>query len=372
MQALSPRHRTLTSSKTRKSTSLPGWTISATLILFLMGSSAQAQQVNYMPRGNKDFHKVVDGDTLYDLSGRYTGEVYNWPEIWSYNPHITNPHWIYPGDIIYLKPPGDQPGDGIQTVTSRSLQASELHLAVGGFIAKEEVEYVGRIVASPKQAVMLGEHDTVWVGFGEDSYSDEEKEDIDEEDRETFQQTEGEIKVGDTYAIVRPMGEVTANDDDETVVGHKYIMLGSLQVQEVSDKYLDTAIITQSWFEIERGDLLIPYEQQLRQVQLIQSEQNLVAEIVDTVEPRSVLGEMHYVLINKGAEDDVRVGNRFYIFQKREGLQKLDEQADEKIPWQRIGQVLVIDIKENYSTGIIIDSAIEVLVGDRLEMYEGY
>ena len=372
MQALLPRHHRLTSPRNLKKKALSTWALGAAMALFLVGSSAQAQQVNYMPRGKKNFHKVVDGDTLYDLSGRYTGEVYNWPQIWSYNPHITNPHWIYPGDIIYLKPPGDQSGTGLQTITSRPVQASELHLAVGGFIAKEEVEYVGRIVASPKQATMLGEHDTVWVGFGDEAYTEEEKEEIKEDDRQAFQQTEGEIKVGDTYAIVRPVGKVTAKDDDDTVVGHKYIMLGSLQVQEVSEKYLNTATITQSWFEIERGDLLVPYEQQLKQVQLIQSEQNLVAEIADTVEPRSVLGEMHYVLINKGAEDDVRVGNRFYIFQKREGLQKIDEVADEKIPWQRIGQVLVIDIKENYSTGIIIDSTIEVLVGDRLEMYEGY
>ncbi len=339
----------------------------------LLGSSTvYAQGVNYVQRGKKDFHKVEDGDTLYDLSGRYTGDVYNWPQIWSYNPQITNPHWIYPGDIVYLKPPYKQDGEGDVPLAASSTQSSDLHVAVGGFIAKDDIKYVGRIAASPKQANLLSEHDTVWVGFGDEAYTDEEKENIKEDDRVAVKESDSEVKVGDTFAIVRPAGKVTSEFDEDEVLGHKYMVLGTLKVQEISDKFLDTAVITQSWYEIERGDLLIPYEQQLKQVQIIQSEQDLVAHIVDTVEPRTALGEYHYVMVDKGAEDDVRVGNRFYVFQRQEGLQKLGKNTDSKIPWERIGQVLLIDVKENYSTGIIIDSSRELLVGDRLEMYNGY
>lgn len=338
------------------------------MLAMLTSSSAYAQQVNYVQRGKKDVHTVQQGDTLYDLSGRYTGEVFNWPEIWSYNPHITNPHWIYPGDIVYLRPLGDQKS----SPEKQRAQSTQLHVSVGGFIEKDELKYVGRITASPKQATLLSEHDTVWVGFGDESYTPEEKEDIKEEDRTAFRNAEEEVKVGDVYAIVRPMGTVLSDDGEEQVLGHKYMMLGSLKVQEVSDKYLNTAEITQSWYEIERGDLLIPYEQQLQRVDIIQSEQDLVAKISGTIEPRTVLGEFHYVVVNKGRADEVRAGNRFYVFQKREGLQKLNEAASEKIPWERIGQVLLIDVRENYSTGVIIDSSKEMLVGDRLEMYEGY
>lgn len=341
--------------------------IGCSMVALLTSTSSVAQQVNYMQRGKKDVHKVQDGDTLYDLSGRYTGEVYNWPEIWSYNPHITNPHWIYPGDLVYLRPPGD-PAPTPDAFT----QSTELHVAVGGFIAKDELKYVGRITASPKQATLLSELDTVWVGFGDESYTPEEQEDLSDEDRIAFRNPEEEVKVGDMYAIVRPAGEVLSNDGEERVLGHKYMMLGSLKIQEVSDKYLNTAEITQSWYEMERGDLLIPYEQQLKRIDIIQSEQNLVAKITDTVEPRTALGEFHYVIVDKGEEDNVRAGNRFYVFQRREGLQKYDEPTSDKIPWERIGQVLLIDVREDYSTGIIIDSKKEMLVGDRLEMYEGY
>jgi len=333
-----------------------------------------AQQVNFVERGQRDYHTVEDGDTLYDLSGRYLRDVYEWPKLWSYNPHITNPHWIYPGDIVYLRAAGEGPAraTGPTVVSSSSNGATQLHMAVGGFIEHEELKYVGRIVASPKQATMLAEHDTVWVGFGDDAYTADEKEDTDAEDRAPMKSTEREIKAGDTFAIVRPVGTITDKEDEDNVLGHKYVVLGALTMTEMSKKHLHTAEINQSWFEIERGDLLVPYEQQLKNAQLIQADRDMVAEIVDTLQPITHLGEMHYVYVNKGADDGVRSGNRFYVFQKREGLQKIEDKAKDEIPWERVGQVLLIDVRKNYSMAVVIDSKRELLLGDRLEMYEGY
>lgn len=347
----------------------------STLATLCVGSVASAQQVTIANRGGSDYHTVERGDTLYDLSGRYLADVFEWPRLWSFNPHITNPHWIYPGDIVYLKP--EQPGakdkaTGPRKVTTQYSQTTTVHMATGGFIVPEQEEYVGRIVASPKQAGMLAEHDVVWVGFGDDAYTDAEKEETEPEERTPIKNPEDEVRIGSTFAIVRQVGTVNAPDDEETVLGHKYIVLGSVRVTERSDKYLHTAEIAQSWYEIQRGDLLIPYEQQLKQVSIIRSEQDLVASISGTVEPRTSLGEYHYVYIDKGSKSDLKVGNRFYAFQRFEGLQFRQEKTDAKIPWQRIGQVLLIDVQEDYSTGLVIDSSREIVVGDRLEMYKGY
>src|SRR5215471_14225181 len=45
-------------------------------------------------------HTVVRGDTLWDLSQHYLGTPWYWPKVWSYNPEIANPHWIYPGNQV--------------------------------------------------------------------------------------------------------------------------------------------------------------------------------------------------------------------------------------------------------------------------------
>ena len=55
-------------------------------------------------RRNVRTHLVVEGDTLWDLSSQYLSDPMMWPALWSYNPQVTNPHWIYPGDTIFLEP----------------------------------------------------------------------------------------------------------------------------------------------------------------------------------------------------------------------------------------------------------------------------
>ena len=52
---------------------------------------------------NED-HTVEHGDTLWDLSQKYLGNPWYWPKVWSYNPQIANPHWIYPGDQVKFYP----------------------------------------------------------------------------------------------------------------------------------------------------------------------------------------------------------------------------------------------------------------------------
>ena len=48
-------------------------------------------------------HRIVRGDTLWDISRRYLGNPLRWPEIYRLNAKIVrNPHWIYPGQIFRI------------------------------------------------------------------------------------------------------------------------------------------------------------------------------------------------------------------------------------------------------------------------------
>ncbi len=325
-----------------------------------------------------DYHVIEEGDTLFDLSGRYMGDQQAWPRLWSFNPHITNPHWIYPGDVLYLTESADEEdAEKDESETSTDISAIRtgrdakpgLSLSTGGFITDDEPKFVGRIVASPKEARLLGQYDSVWLGFGDDAYSGKVRDPIKGRNPKKEIRDPGEIKRQDRFAIVRDKGEVKNPDGDK--IGRKYLVLGSLVVTKTSDENLETGYIDRSWREISRGDLLIPYEKQLSVVQHVKADRDLVAKIIGSLLGHFDFGESHYVFINKGASDGLRTGNRLYVYQRGPGLDTQWRKKPDDLPWRRVGRVRVVEAKEDYATAVITNSKREISIGDRLEMYKG-
>ncbi|HEX4384191.1 MAG TPA: LysM peptidoglycan-binding domain-containing protein, partial [Myxococcales bacterium] len=54
--------------------------------------------------GTPEEYTIQKGDTLWDLSQKFLANPWYWPKIWSLNPGIENPHWIYPGGKLKIIP----------------------------------------------------------------------------------------------------------------------------------------------------------------------------------------------------------------------------------------------------------------------------
>jgi hypothetical protein len=119
----------------------------------------------------------VKGDTLWDVSGRFLGSTYEWPRLWSYNPEITNPHWIYPGHLLRLREGavGGTPAEVAATASGeRNLLRKGSHMGekrgtvvIGEqvYLDEQALREAARIVGAPEDHMMFSPSDEVYIQF---------------------------------------------------------------------------------------------------------------------------------------------------------------------------------------------------------------
>jgi nucleoid-associated protein YgaU len=67
------------------------------LLMFLLSVSVLLAQEHETKK-----HKVVKGDTIWDIADSELQDPFSWPEIWKENNLIKNPHKIYPDQVIKI------------------------------------------------------------------------------------------------------------------------------------------------------------------------------------------------------------------------------------------------------------------------------
>lgn len=296
---------------------------------------------------------VEEGDTLWDICAEFFGEPRRWPTVWALNPHVTNPHWIYPGDVLRLRLSDHQqqlPGMPLQKPIGYTVGAAEAsHVSLNeGFITDKEMERVGTLRWSRETRRYLGQGDDVYIEF---------------EDLST-------VRIGSRFSIYKVLHDVHHPESEEWL-GQKVQMLGIVEVTQVGDE-VATAKIVRAFEEIERGARVTPLMDHYHVVSPRQNLIDLTGTIVDSFRELAELGQFHLVYIDRGAKDGVQVGNRFFVMGRGDGFLEVDEEVVERLPWEQIGEALVVETNDRNSTAIITRSVREIHVGDRVEMQRHY
>jgi hypothetical protein len=308
-------------------------------------------------------YTVKTGDTLWDISGSYLQSPWFWPKLWSYNPQIANPHWIYPGNEIHFYPGGgaqvgvEAPAapQGPSEEDEADVQATgrigyvppgTMLIQTEGFVTRRELLEAGEIVGAPGEKQLLSFNDPVYMSF----------------DR-------ARPRPGDQLVVFRTIKEIYHPQTGD-FLGYLTVLRGTVRVT-ASGRPLVTAQIDKSFNTIERGDKVGPWgEKYLRNVALKANDRALAGVVIATFTPELLnIGEGHFVFVDRGRRDGVQEGNTFNVLQKRDGLtEDYSERWMAGYPVETIGKLLIVDTKETASEALVVNSVRELLVGDHIEM----
>lgn len=303
-------------------------------------------------------YTVKKGDTLWDLSKRFIEDPYYWPNIWSDNPGISNPHLIFPGQQIRIldgrleiipaygqtEQTAIEDADPIAPTAPPSDELLSLAVAArgNGFILVNE-EPQGRLLDATDNRMLLTETDLVFVaaepGLG--------------------------MTAGDTFGLYQ-RAETVVHPIDKRKLGTMMQNLGSLEVVEVRDNTL-VARIDKAYREITRGAELFHYNPPQRDIALRRGTTRTPGVIVAAQDEKGTISTSDVIFIDLGRQDGVEVGNLFYISrQRRMTDEALKGARNLNFPEQVLGAAIVTETREATATAIIIKSVDTAAVGDRV------
>ncbi|MBM4394577.1 MAG: LysM peptidoglycan-binding domain-containing protein [Deltaproteobacteria bacterium] len=305
--------------------------------------------------GEVNVYVAEEGDNLWDIADRFFYDPWYWPVLWSFNPHITNPNWIFPGDLVYLVPPRPVVAkrEGYSVTESRYSAGPQVEAALGrrvGFISPEEYEGSGVLSNSKEEKQFLSDTDEAYVRF----------------------ETARRMKPGDLMLVYRVEEEVEHPVTDEEI-GYKIRYLGVIKITS-TEKPLAKAVLLVSFQEVERGDRVAAFAPLQRLVPPVRNSAAVAGHVVTTFDDVAMLGEYHYVVIDRGTKDGVAAGNRFVVRDRGDGLDDYNPKPKKRgdFPLETYGEFLIIDASEATSLAIVTYANREIAVGVPCDMLAGY
>jgi len=344
----------------------------ALLLAFVAGvgvlpnSYAQAAapaRCEFLPNA-PDQHLVVRGDTLWGISGKFLRNAWCWPQVWGMNrEEIHNPHWIYPGQIVYFDRAAGRlrlgtPTGGAMTSLTLSPQIRVEGLGreaipaipadmIGPFLSQpliiedNELKDSPRIVAVQEGSLNLGRNDHAYV--------------------------RGDLHGGTSFQAFHP-GQPLKDPVTGKVIAYEAIYLGTLKLERAgkAENEAHTFRVVESKEEMAVGDRLValPITPILNYVPHAPTS-DVNARIVSIYGGVANAVQNEIVSINQGMEDNIDVGSVLQLYRFGKLIpDPTDPKNPIKLPDVQYGTLFIFRVFKHISYGLIMQVRDTVEVGD--------
>lgn len=333
-------------------------------LLLLITGGALASEPPALQPNPPERYRVQPGDTLWGIAERYLQDPWRWRELWDDNPDITNPHRIYPGDVLLLTQRDGQPRLEVEDhqgpreirlspdVRRESLVSAVPTIpidAIQPFLSRPQVLTQEDLDAAPYVLGFVDEH--IVGGAGDGFYA----RGIDDD------QVRG-------YDLVRP-GALYRDPDSGAPLGYEAIFVGDAQLLRPGDPA--KLLLTGTTQEAQPGDRLLPDrdEEVLDNFYPRPAPPFLEGRIIAVLNGVSQIGQYNTVVLNRGGDDGLRPGDVLLVQQGGQPIR--DKGPDRAIgnrliiaPKEDIGLLMVFRVFDRVSFGLVMRATRAIHVED--------
>ncbi len=336
-------------------------------------------------QGNTGIYVVQTGDTLSKISQQVYGQPWAWPKLWSLNPQIQNPHWIYPGDQIRLTAAAGPTltkqvrtlGAGSGPPSSPFVPPDSVFLRQIGYIDDPAKGIKGEIVGAVEPVQMMADGQNVYI----------------------ILKPNESVGVGQRMTVFREVRDPPEVKDSRTPPGKLVKLLGTVTVEYVNLKTrVARAKIDESIDTIERGAKVGFVENEHRIVPPTKATKDVTARVLTSMYPHVMMGQHQVVFIDRGSQDGLAAGNRLFITRRGDTWRRtlstttsfartrIEMESDEHMPYEAVplhgneqdfpeevvAELRIVRAHKFSSLALVTDSEVEVLPGDRAIARAGF
>jgi LysM repeat protein len=310
-------------------------------------------------------YTVKKGDTLWGISSMFLQDPWYWPEIWQKNQQVTNPHLIFPGDVLTLIYVNGQPQMRVNEAQhkqvqqasdssglpvrklSPSIRTSELEASIPSIpgdairqfltkprvVTKEQLDEAPYIVGSEDDHLVLAEGNRVYI--------------------------RGEIdKERVRFSVFRPGKELRDPATDE-VLGYEAVHTGEVHITAYGDPTSGDLTFTER--EVLIGDRLLAEDKSKLENLYFPHvpDREIDAQIMELNEALTGVAQFQVVTINKGERDGMEVGHLLATFTNGSTVRDRHNKRSSKpikLPNERSGLVMVFKTFDRVSYAITLES----------------
>lgn len=323
-------------------------------------------------------HRVVRGDTLWGISGRFLKHPWLWPALWGMNlQQIRNPNRIYPGQVLtlvrangraYLSLGSGSSGGmgtvrlapGVRTeplddggIPAINPAAIAPFLSEGIIVSKNELDHEPRVVATPEDRLLASVNEQAYV--------------------------RGPLGDQQHFRIYRTPKPIRDPETD-AILGYEATFLGTADLIQAGHEPAnanDRSEITPSTIRITSTREDIPVGARLTSVA---SAPEALANYVPHAAPdllrgavASIYGDsltdasvFQVVLLTRGASDGMENGHIVALWRRGKPMTDATDPRKAKIrlPDERYGLAMVFKTYDHLSYALVLQASNSVRIGD--------